>query len=129
MTSWSVVWLLVLFYAIAVTCKKYVLESCTDSEEEQNNENENKKLSKNEEPMKTEESKTVAAVSKEPPTKKKAVQQKTKQATIMNFFKKSCWNIVILPVVLYSTLRCVCFYSHCTILFECQIYRSLRTEG
>jgi len=72
------------------THKEYVFESCTDSEEEQNNENKNKQLNKSDEPIKTEESKTVKAVSKEPPSKKKAVPQKTKQATIMNFFKKNC---------------------------------------
>ena len=79
-----------LFYAVAETVKEYVFESCTDSEEEQNSENKNKQLNKSDEPIKTEESKTVKAVSKEPPTKKKAVPQKTKQPTIMNFFKKNC---------------------------------------
>jgi hypothetical protein len=79
-----------LFYALAETIKEYVVESCTDSEEEQNNESKNKQLNRSDEPIKTEESKTEKAVSKEPPTKKKAVPQKTKQATIMNFFKKNC---------------------------------------
>lgn len=79
-----------LFYAVAETHKEYVFESCTDSEEEQNSENKNKQLNKSDEPIKTEESKTLKAVSTEPPTKKKAVPQKTKQATIMNFFKKNC---------------------------------------
>jgi hypothetical protein len=82
--------LLVLFYAVAVTQKEYVFESCTDSEEEKNNENENRQSNTSDEHVKTEESKTVKAVSKEPSTKKKAVPQKTKQATIMNFFKKNC---------------------------------------
>lgn len=79
-----------MFYAVAETVKEYVIVSCTDSEEEQNSENKNKQLNKSDEPIKTEESKTVKAVSKEPPTKKKAVQQKTKQPTIINFFKKNC---------------------------------------
>lgn len=79
-----------LFYAVAETNKKYVVESCTDSEEEQNSENKNMQFNKSDETVKTEESKNVKTVSKEPPTKKKAIPQKTKQATIMNFFKKNC---------------------------------------
>ncbi|XP_021925992.1 DNA polymerase delta subunit 3 isoform X2 [Zootermopsis nevadensis] len=72
-----------------LTCKEYVFESCTDSEVEQEKENE-KKLSKgNCEQFETKKSESVKPVSKEPPAKKKASPQKTKQATLMNFFKKS----------------------------------------
>jgi hypothetical protein len=79
--------LMMKFFAFAVTCKEYVFESCTDSEGEQTNEN--KTMSKeNCEPIKTETPKGPKAVSKEPPTKKKSLLQKTKQATLTNFFKK-----------------------------------------
>jgi hypothetical protein len=75
------------FFAFAVTCKEYVFESCTDSEGEQTNEN--KKISKeNCEPVKSETPKGPNVVSKQPPSKKKSLPQKTKQATLTNFFKK-----------------------------------------
>jgi hypothetical protein len=77
------------FFAVAVTCKEYVFESCTDSEGEQTNENEKKQSKGNGEPVKSEIPKSPKAVGKEPPTKKKSVPQRTKQATLMNFFKKS----------------------------------------
>jgi hypothetical protein len=74
---------------VAVTCKEYVFESCTDSEGEQEKENEKKQSKENSKPFKTDKSESVKPVVKEPPAKKKASPQKTKQATLMNFFKKS----------------------------------------
>ncbi|PNF25578.1 hypothetical protein B7P43_G03826 [Cryptotermes secundus] len=71
-----------------LTCKEYVIESCTDSEEEQTNENEKKQPEENCEPVKSDTPKSPKAVSKEPPAKKKSLRQKTKQATLTNFFKK-----------------------------------------
>lgn len=76
------------FFAVAVTCKEYVIESCTDSEEEQTNENKKKQPKENCEPVKLDTPKSPKAVSKEPPAKKKSLRQKTKQATLTNFFKK-----------------------------------------
>lgn len=76
------------FFAVAVTCKEYVFESCTDSEGEQTNENEKKRPEENCEPVKSDTPKGPKAVCKEPPAKKKSLPQKTKQATLTNFFKK-----------------------------------------
>jgi hypothetical protein len=76
------------FFAVAVTCKEYVFESCTDSEGEQTNENKKKQLKENCEPVKSDTPKSPKAVRNDPPAKKKSLPQKTKQATLKNFFKK-----------------------------------------
>lgn len=76
------------FFAVAVTCKEYVIESCTDSEGEQTNENEKKQPKENFEPVKSDTPKNPETVIKEPPAKKKSLPQKSKQATLTNFFKK-----------------------------------------
>jgi hypothetical protein len=80
---------MLILLSVAVTCKEHVFESCTDSEGEQEKENEKKQSKEVSEQFKTEKSNGMKPVSKEPPAKKKASPQKTKQATLMNFFKKS----------------------------------------
>ncbi|XP_069678092.1 DNA polymerase delta subunit 3-like isoform X2 [Periplaneta americana] len=68
-----------------LTKKEYVFESCTDSEGEAEKENERKKLKE----IEVEETTNTNSAVKQLPAKKKTSPQKTKQASLMNFFKKN----------------------------------------
>ncbi|PSN34856.1 DNA polymerase delta subunit 3 [Blattella germanica] len=68
-----------------LTCKEYVTESCSGSEPEEDKEKENK-LKKTDE--QSEKSLPKTKGNKDMPSKDKTSPQKTKQASIMNFFKK-----------------------------------------